>query len=164
MNINLSIVGQMLTFAILVWVTMKYVWPPLINAIDQRNKEIADGLAAGEEGSRRLAEAEQRTQEMLVEAEVQASARVRAGTVRRDEIVAGATDLAKAEQAKIVAEGQRQISAERAAMVRELQEQYADLVITGAGRILRREVDGKTHADIVDGLIGALGEQQRSDA
>ncbi|MCY4324990.1 MAG: F0F1 ATP synthase subunit B [Betaproteobacteria bacterium] len=152
MNVNISFVGQMITFAILIWVTMKFVWPPLIAAIDRRNKEIADGLAAAEQGRQSLEEAKGRQQEMIADARSKASETMREGKQRHDDIVAAAADEAQAEKQRIIAEGHRQIEAERAKMVLELRENYAALVVDGARRILKREFDAKTHSDMIDKL------------
>ena len=152
MNVNISFVGQMVTFAILIWVTMKFVWPPLIAAIDRRNKEIADGLAAAEQGRQSLDEAKSQQQDLIAEARTQASETMRAGKQRRDEIVAAAADEARAEKEKIIAEGRSQIEAERSKMVLELRENYAVLVVDGARSILKREFDAKTHSSMIDKL------------
>ena len=152
MNVNISFVGQMITFAILIWVTMKFVWPPLIAAIDKRNREIADGLAAAEQGRQSLEEAKERQQEMIGDARQQASETMRDGKKRRDEIVAAAADEARAEKERIIAEGRGQIEAERAKMVLELRQNYAGLVVDGARRILKREFDARTHSEMIDKL------------
>ena len=152
MNVNISFVGQMVTFAILIWVTMKFVWPPLIAAIDRRNKEIADGLAAAEQGRQSLADAQGRQQEMMTDARQQASETMREGKQRRDEIVAAAADEARSEKERIIAEGRSQIEAERARMVLELRQNYAVLVVDGARRILKREFDERTHSEMIDKL------------
>lgn len=142
----------MITFAILIWVTMKFVWPPLIAAIDKRNREIADGLAAAEQGRQSLEEAKERQQEMIGDARQQASETMRDGKKRRDEIVAAAADEARAEKERIIAEGRGQIEAERAKMVLELRQNYAGLVVDGARRILKREFDARTHSEMIDKL------------
>lgn len=156
MNINISLIGQMLTFAFLIWVTTKYVWPPLMNAVDQRNKEIADGLAAAEQGRRDLAEADERAKKTLAVAASEADARIREGKSRKDDIVAAAAAAAQAEADKIVAAGRMQIETERTVMVRELQKHYADLIVAGSARILRRSVDASAHRDIVEGMLRDL--------
>ena len=153
MNINISLIGQAITFGILIWVTMKYVWPPLSGAIDKRNKEIAEGLDAAEQGRQSLAEAKDRRNELIEQGRAKQSEHIAEGSRRRDEIVHAATDEANKEKERIIAEGQRQVEQERLAMVRDLQQNYADLVVAGAGRILKREIDAKAHQDIVDDLI-----------
>lgn len=153
MNVNISFVGQMITFAILIWVTMKFVWPPLIGAVDKRNKEIADGLAAAEQGRQSLEDAKARNDELLHDARTKASAQMKEGKQRRDEIIAAAAGEAQTEKEKIITEGKTQIEAERVKMANELREQYATLVVAGAEKILRREIDAKANSEIIDKLI-----------
>ncbi len=156
MNVNISFVGQMITFAILVWVTMKFVWPPLLGAIEKRNKEIADGLAAGEQGRQQLEDTKARTKELMGDARHKAAEVMREGQQRRDEIVAAAAGEGEAAKEKIIAEGHAQIEAERSRMVLELQQSYADLVVAGAEKILKREFDAKAHRDIVNNLAKTI--------
>lgn len=153
MNINISIIGQAITFAILIFVTMKYVWPPLSAAIDKRNKEIAEGLDAAEQGRQSFKEAKERRNELIEQGRAKQSEHIAEGKKQRDAIVAAATGDATKEKEKIIAEGHQQVEQERQAMVRELQESYADLVVAGASRILEREIDAKAHQDIVDKLV-----------
>ena len=153
MNINISIIGQMITFGILIWVTMKYVWPPLVGAIDKRNKEISEGLDAAAQGKQSLAEAKERQQELIKAGQTKMSEHIATGKSQRDAIIANAAGEGVTERERIVAEGRRQLEQERQAMVSELRASYADLVVAGATRILRREVDAKAHQDIVDELI-----------
>lgn len=156
MNVNISLVGQVITFGILIFVTMKYVWPPLVAAIDRRNKEIAEGLDAAEQGRQRLKEAKERQDELIEQGRAKQMEHVAEGRRQRDATVSAARDEAGAERERIVEEGRRQVEQERQAMVRELQESYADLVVAGASRILKREIDAKDHKDIVDDLIKTI--------
>ena len=153
MNINISIIGQAITFGILIWVTMKYVWPPLSGAIDSRNKEIAEGLDAAEQGRQRLKEAKERRDELIEQGRAKQGEHISEGKRQRDAIVSAAAGEGTSEKERIIAEGNRQVEQERQTMVRELRESYADLVVAGAGRILKREIDSKSHQDIVDDLI-----------
>jgi F-type H+-transporting ATPase subunit b len=153
MNINISLIGQMITFGILIWVTMKYVWPPLIGAIDRRNKEIAEGLDAAAQGKQALDDATARKDELINQGRAKQSEHIADGKRQHDEIVASAASDAEAERERIIAEGRKTVEQERLAMTRELQASYADLVVAGASKILRREVDAKAHQDIVDEMI-----------
>lgn len=156
MNINISLIGQMITFGILIWVTVKYVWPPLIGAVDKRNKEISSGLAAAEQGKQALADAKDRQEEILNAGRERSSRYIAEGKQTRDEIVRKAAEEAIEERDRIVAEGIKSIEQDRQAMVRELRESYAELVVAGAGRILRREVDAQAHKDIVDDMVAKI--------
>ena len=151
-----TLVGEIITFAILVWVVMKFVWPPLMNAVETRRKEIADGLAAGERGRRDLEDAEQRKTELLSDANAKASARLEDSRKQGAEIVAQARQEAEAEKARIVASGQREVATERAAMQRELQNKLGELVVAGASKVLDREVDASAHAAMIESLKGKL--------
>ena len=153
MNINISLIGQMLTFGVLIWVTMKYVWPPLIGAVDRRNKEIAEGLDAAAQGKKQMAEAKDQMAELIEQGRAKQSEYIAEGKRRRDTIVANAADEANVERERILAAGHKTLEQERTTMVRELQEQCSTLVVAGAARILRREVDASAHQDIVDELI-----------
>ena len=153
MNINISIIGQAITFAILIFVTMKYVWPPLSGAIDRRNKEIAEGLDAAEQGRQHLQEAKERRDELIAQGREKQREHIDEGKKQRDAIVAAATGEATAERDRIIADGKRQVEQERQAMVRELQAGYADLVVAGARQIVGREFDAKAHKDVVDKLV-----------
>ena len=149
MNLNLTLFGEIITFAILVWVTMKYVWPPIIRAVEERNKTIADGLAAAERGKQELSEAKTRREELMHDARARASEAMRDGERRRSEIVDAARTEAESEKERILRQGREQVEHERAAMSREMQGKLSSLVVAGAEKILRREVDEKTHTDIL---------------
>lgn len=156
MNVNISLIGQVITFGILIFVTMKYVWPPLVAAIDKRNKEIAEGLDAAEQGRQRLKEAKQRQDELIEQGRAKQMEHVAEGRKQRDATIAAARGEGDSERERIIEEGRRQVEQERQAMVRELQESYADLVVAGASRILKREIDAKDHKDIVDDMIKTI--------
>ena len=147
-----TLVGEIITFAILVWVVMKYVWPPLMNAVEERRKEIAEGLAAGEQGRKDLDAAEKRKDELMADANASASKRLEDSRKRGEEIVAEARREAEAEKARIVESGHQEVEAERTAMRRELQGRVGALAVAGAEKILGREVDAAAHAGMVDAL------------
>ena len=153
MNINISIIGQAITFGILIWVTMKYVWPPLIGAIDKRNKEISEGLDAAAQGKQALSEAKQKRSELEKEGVSARTELVSDGKRMRDDIVSGAAGEAEQEREQILEAGRKQIEQERQAMVRELQSNYASLVVAGASKIIRKEISADSHKQIVDDLI-----------
>jgi F-type H+-transporting ATPase subunit b len=151
-NINATLFGQMLTFIILVWFTMKFVWPPIMRALDERAKKIADGLAAAERGRQDLATAEQRAAQIERDARARAQELIAAAEKRAAGIVDEAKVQAKAEGDRIVAGARAEIDQEAQRTKDELRRQVAALAVAGAEKILRREVDAKTHADLLMGL------------
>jgi F-type H+-transporting ATPase subunit b len=151
-NINATLFGQMLTFIILVWFTMKFVWPPIIKALDERAKKIADGLAAAERGRQDLASAEQRAAQIERDARARAQELIAAAEKRAAGIVDEAKVQAKVEGDRIVAGAKAEIDQEAQRTKDELRRQVAALAVAGAEKILRREVDAKAHTDLLMGL------------
>jgi F-type H+-transporting ATPase subunit b len=155
-NINATLFVQIAVFLALWWFTAKYVWPPIVKALDERSKKIADGLAAADRAKSELAAAEKR-----VEAEIK-QARASAAEVRAsgEKQAAHLVEEARAEAARIVtearkaAEGEAALAAQRAKD--QLREQVALLAVSGAERILRREIDPSAHAQLLDGLKAEL--------
>lgn len=147
-----TLLVEMASFAILVFVFMKFVWPPLMNAIEKRQQEIADGLAAGEQGRRELEEASQEKSALLQQAREQGKGVLSDAEQRKASILDEAKREAEAEKARIIEQGRRDLEAERAAMYRDVENQLSGLVIAGAAQILQREVDAKAHNDIIDSL------------
>ena len=147
-----TLIGEIITFAVLIWVIMKFVWPPLMNAIETRQKEIADGLAAAEQGRQDLAAAGARKDELLSAARDKATVLIADGEKRKGEIVGSAKGEAESESQRIFEQGRRDLDLERIAMRRELEQKVGELALAGATQILAREVDAKTHADIIDSL------------
>lgn len=151
-----TLIGEMITFAILVWVVLKFIWPPLMNAVEARQKEIADGLAAAERGKQELADADREKDMILSQAREKSSGIVADGETRGNAIVDAARQEAEAEKARIIEAGQREVEADRVALQRELQEKLGALVIAGTEQILRREVDAAAHRDIIDTMKKAV--------
>jgi F-type H+-transporting ATPase subunit b len=149
MNINLTLVMQAVAFAAFIWFTAKFVWPPLMRAIETRQKQIADGLAAGEQGRQSLATAETRITELVNEAKSKAAEIVAQGEKFRTETVELAKNEAKAEADRIVAAARAEIEQEVARAREQLRNQVAGLAVAGAERILQREVDAKAHAALL---------------
>jgi F-type H+-transporting ATPase subunit b len=155
-NINATLFVQIAVFLALWWFTAKYVWPPIVKALDERSKKIADGLAAADKAKSELAAAEKR-----VEAEIK-QARASAAEVRAsgEKQAAHLVEEARAEAARIVtearkaAEGEAALAAQRAKD--QLREQVALLAVSGAERILRREIDTSAHAQLLAGLKAEL--------
>jgi len=146
---NVTLLGQAITFAILVWFTMKFVWPPLTNMMEERAKRIADGLAAAERGKQDLEAAEKRVADELRQAKQQATELVLAAEKRASQIVEEAKDAARTEGAKLVADAKALIDQEVLRAKEALREQVAGLAVAGAEKILRKEIDAAKHADLL---------------
>jgi len=149
MDINFTLVMQAVAFAAFIWFTAKFVWPPLMGAIETRQKQIADGLAAGEEGKQSLAKAEHRIADMLTEAKSRSSDIITQGEKLKTETVEAAKHEAKAEAERILAAARSEIQQEISRAKEALRDQVSDLAIAGATKILQREVDAKAHADLL---------------
>jgi F-type H+-transporting ATPase subunit b len=149
MNINLSLFAQALTFALFIWFTVKFVWPPLLRAIEQRQKQIAEGLAAAERGKQDLEQASRRTAELLGEARRQAQDVLGQAEKRAAEIIEEAKIAARVEGERLVAGAKAEIEQEISRAKESLRKQVAALAVTGAEQILKREVDAKVHADLL---------------
>lgn len=156
MNLNLTILGQSIAFAIFVWFCMRFVWPPIIEALAKREARIADGLAAAEKAQRDLEEAEARTAEMLQEGRDKAQEYIAQAQKRGDDMVAEAKEQARSEAERIVAAARAQIEQERNAAREELRGQVAVLAMRGAEQILLREVDAKAHSEALEKLAAEL--------
>ena len=152
MNFNLTLIGQMAAFLLFIWFCAKLVWPPLLRAIEARQKQIADGLAQAERGRSSLADAQKQTDQILREARARAQELVAAAEKSAHERVEESKTSAKSEAERIVAAARAQIDQEVQAARQQLREQVAALVITGAERILQREVDARAHAQMLDQL------------
>lgn len=149
MNMNLTLVMQAVAFFAFILFTAKVVWPPLIRAIETRQRQIAEGLQAGEQGRQSLSSAEKRIGAMLDEAKQKAAEIVAQGEKFRAETVEAARTEAQAEKDRIVASGRSEIEQELTRAKEQLRNQVADLAVAGASRILKREVDAKAHADLL---------------
>lgn len=149
MEFNITLLGQALTFAVLVWFTMKFVWPPLTNMMDARAKRIADGLSAAERGKQDLEAAEKRVGEELRKARQQATEVLHAAEKRAHQIVDEAADAARAESARIVADAKTEIDQEVMRSKESLRQHVAELAVAGAQQILQREIDPAKHADLL---------------
>jgi len=156
MNINLTLIGQSITFALFVWFCMKFIWPPVIGALEARRKEIADGLAAAERGQHAQELAEKRATEHIKEAKGQASDIIVQAQKRASEIVEEAKGDAKTEASRIVAGANAEIEQETNRAREQLRHEVVVLAIAGAEKVLKREVDKKTHAATLDDLAAQL--------
>jgi len=156
MNINLTLIGQTITFFLFVWFCYKFVWPPLVNALAERKKEIADGLAAAERGKHKQALAEKRSAKVLYEAKGQASEIIGRAEKRAGEIVEEAKGDAKLEGERILITARGEIDQEVNRAKDQLRQQVAVLVVAGAEQILKREIDAEAHSQVIDELVTQL--------
>ena len=156
MDINMTLLGQTIAMIVFVWFCMKFIWPLLIEAIEERQKEIADGLAAAERGEQSLQKAQAGAEQIIDEARKQATGIL-------DQAHARANDIVSEGKADGVKERERQLAAAKAEIEQEanrareeLRGQVSAIAIAGAEKILQREIDGKTHDDILGKLAGEL--------
>lgn len=153
MNLNATILGQAIAFVLFVLFCMKYVWPPLMAAIEKRQKEIADGLASAERAHKDLDLAKASATDQLKKAKAEAQVIIEQANKRRSQILDEAKAEAEQERTKIVAQAQAEIEAERKRAREELRKQVAILAVAGAEKIIERSVDEAANSDIVDKLV-----------
>lgn len=156
MNINATLLGHAIWFGVFIWLTMKYIWPPLQRAMQDRQKQIADGLAAAERGKQDLELAAKRAAEVLQEAREQAVEIISQGERRALAAVEESKDTARTEGERIVAAAKAEIEQEVNRAKEQLRAQVSVLAVTGAEKILRREVDAKAHAQLLQSLEAEL--------
>jgi len=152
MDINATLLGQALVFGILIWFSMKFLWPPLVKAIEDRQKKIADGLAAAERGQNELQNAHGEAQGILVAAREQAKKIVDQANKRSTEIVDEARGTAITEGQRLVGDAKQEISLEQARARDALRKDVGTLAVAGASRLLQREIDPQAHADLIEQL------------
>jgi F-type H+-transporting ATPase subunit b len=151
-SINATLIIQMIVFAILVWFTMRFVWPPITAALDERAKKIADGLAAADKAKSELAVANQRVEQQLSGARNDAAKRLADAERLAQQLVEEAKARANDEGAKIVAAARAEAEQEAVKAREALREQVAALAVKGAEQILRKEVNASVHADLLGRL------------
>jgi len=155
-NFNLTLIGQMLAFVCFVLFCMKYVWPPIIAAMSEREKKIADGLAAADRASHDLELAKEKAVERLREAKEEAAAIVESANRRASQIVEEAKDAALVEAGRVKASAQAEIEQEANRAREQLRGQVAALTLAGAEKVLGAAIDPQVHADLVDKLAAEL--------
>jgi F-type H+-transporting ATPase subunit b len=156
MDLNYTFFLQALSFAILIFFTMKFIWPPLMNAIEERQKRIAEGLAAADRSQRDLAQAEERVNEILREARTKANEIIAQAEARRTQIVDSAKNEAVAEADRQKAAAFAEIDAAAHRAKEELRKQMSVLAVAGAEKLIRREIDGNAHKALLDDLAAQL--------
>lgn len=156
MAINATLIGQMIAFALFVWFTMKYVWPPITTAMEERQQKIADGLAAAEKGARSLQDAAAQVEAELQKAREEAREIVASANRQAVGIVEDAKETAKVEAQRVRDAAEGEVAQQVAQARSSLRQEVAGLAIAGAEKILRREVDAKAHADLLDELAAKV--------
>ena len=156
MNINATLIGQAIAFFMFVVFCMKYVWPPLMQAIEERQKKIADGLAAADRAAKDLDLAQANASDQLKEAKRAASELIEQANKRKAQIIDEAKAEAQTEREKILAQGMAEIEAERNRARDELRKQVATLAVIGAEKIIERSIDADAQADILNKVTAEL--------
>lgn len=156
MNMNATLLGQAIAFVLFVWFCMKYVWPPLITAIEERQKNIADGLAAADRAAKDLSLAQANASDKLKEAKRTATEIIDQANIRKNKILDEAREEALVERQHILTQGEAEIETERNRARDELRKQVATLAVIGAEKILERSIDEQAHSDILDSITAKL--------
>jgi F-type H+-transporting ATPase subunit b len=156
MNFNATLIGQSITFIVFVWFCMKYVWPPLMAALEERRAKIADGLAAAERGQKDLELAQSKVSDNLKDAKAQAQDIINQAQKRANEMVDEAKNIAREEAEKIknaaTADIDQQINSAR----EQLRKEVSSIAISGAEKILKREVNAEAHGDVLDDMMAQI--------
>jgi F-type H+-transporting ATPase subunit b len=150
MNFNFTLIAQAAVFAALIAFTIKFVWPPLLRAIEARQKTIADGLAAGEQGRRSLEASSRQAEQTIHDARGRAAEILSQAEKRAAQMVDEARGAAKEEAGREKAAAKAEIDQERTRAREQLRDQVASLAVAGAEKILRREIDARAHAQLLD--------------
>ena len=156
MNINLTLVVQMVVFLALIWFTMKFVWPIILGAMNEREKKIAAGLAAAEQGQKDLSEAKSRAEEVIKEARTRALAIEAQARTQANQILEDARKAASLEGEKALASAKSQIELESNRARDALRGQVVSLAVAGAKRVLEKEIDQAKHGELLDQLAAKL--------
>ena len=152
MNIGITMLSQAVAFALFIWFTVKFIWPPLMNAIEQRQRKIAEGLAAAERGKQDLELAAKRAAEEIQLARSKAGEIISQAEKRGAAVIEEAKQAAKAEAERIVIGAKAEIEQEVFRAKEALRAQVSVLAVAGAEKILKREIDAKAHAQLLAGL------------
>ncbi len=156
MNINFTLFAQAITFAAFIWFTARFVWPPLLGVIEERQRKIADGLAAADKGSRSLEDAQVRIQTMVEEARTQARQILDQAQSRAGGIVDEARASADQERERIIQSARADVDQQINRARDELRGQVAAIAVAGAEKILAREIDSRTHQDLLNKLAAQI--------
>jgi F-type H+-transporting ATPase subunit b len=151
-NINLTLIVQMIVFVVLVWFTMKFVWPMILGPMEERSKKIAAGLAAAEKGQQELAQARDRAEAVIREARERATQIIDQAQHRANDLVEQAKSTATAEGQRLVAAAKQQIELEASHAREALRREVATIAVSAASKVLEREIDPRAHADLLSKL------------
>jgi F-type H+-transporting ATPase subunit b len=152
MNLNATLWVQAMVLVILGWVTMKFVWPPVIRAIEDRQKKIAAGLAAAERGQKEPQESHGAAEAIVVEAREKAAKIIEQANRRSGEIIDEARSTAISEGQRLVGDARQEVALEQSRARDALRKDVATLAVAGAARLLEREIDPRAHADLIEKL------------
>ena len=156
MNINATLIGQMIAFVVFVWFCMRFIWPPLTKALEDRRRTIADGLAAAERGQREQELGEKKALDTIKKAKQQAAEVITLAEKRATEIAEAAKQHAKSEAERIIAAAHADIEQEINRAKEQLRAAVSQLAVAGAARILEQEVDAKAHARLLETVVKQL--------
>ena len=152
MNINLTLIVQMIVFALLIFITMKWIWPPILAAMDERTRKIAQGLAAAEKGEQALTDARANADAIIREARERATHIIDQAQHRANEMVEEAKGTANVEGARLVAAAHQQIELDTTRARESLRREVAGIAVGAASKLLGREIDARKHAELLDQL------------
>lgn len=156
MDINLTLIIQCLAFFAVAWVVMKFGWPGIMAAIEERQAKIADGLAAADRSKKDLVQAEEKVAEVLREARAKANEIIAQAEARKAQIIDAAKDEAVAEASRLKALADAEIEQSAAKAREDLRKQVSSLAVIGAEKLIRREIDGKAHKALLDELAAEI--------
>ncbi|MEK6731459.1 MAG: F0F1 ATP synthase subunit B [Pseudomonadota bacterium] len=156
MEINFTLIGEMITFALFVWFTMKFIWPPVTKAMADRQKKIADGLEAAEHGKNSLEIAKKKASQMLTDTRKDSSQIIDEANARASKIVDEAKARATQEGQQIIVNAQSEIDLQVERTKEVLRKEVVDIAMMGASKILSKDVDKTTHKKLLDELISAI--------
>ena len=156
MDINATLIGQSIAMAVFVWFTLKFVWPPINAAIEERQKKIADGLAHTDRAEKDLHIAQDKAKDIIRESKEQAAAIIKQAQKRESKLIEDATSKANEEREHILTQAHAEVEAEKSRLREDLRKQVAALAVAGAERILQREIDDAAHSDILEKLVQEL--------
>ncbi|AAP95030.1 F0F1 ATP synthase subunit B [[Haemophilus] ducreyi] len=156
MNLNATLIGQLIAFALFVAFCMKYVWPPLIKAIEERQANIANALSSAEKAKQEQADSKVLAEQEIIKAKEEAQKIIDLATKRRNEILESVQADAEVERQRIIEQGHAEIDSERKRVQEELRQKVAALAVAGAERIVGRSVDTAANNDIIDKLVAEL--------
>lgn len=156
MNLNATLIGQLIAFILFVVFCMKYVWPPLIKAIEERQANIANALASAEKAKQEQADSKALADQEIVKAKEEAQKIIDLATKRRNEILESVQAEAEVERQRIIEQGRAEVESERKRVQEELRQKVAALAVAGAEKIVSRSVDAAANNDIIDKLVAEL--------